>query len=73
MRNKKNLWIEGTKVISYKTHVATIDSANRRLLVHAWWSVTTSKHVKHVAAIYGLTVVKDAPRPESGDSTGSLP
>lgn len=64
MRYKQNLRNEGNKVISYTTHVATIDSANRKLLVHGWWSVTTSKHVNHVAKTYGLELVKDAPRSE---------
>ena len=54
-RYKQNLHIEGNKVISYTTHVATIDSANRKLYVHGWWSVTTSKHINYVASEYGLT------------------
>ena len=53
-RYKQNLHIEGNKVISYTTHVATIDSANRKLYVHGWWSVTTSKHINYVASQYGL-------------------
>ena len=53
-RYKENLHIEGNKVISYTTHVATIDSANRKLYVHGWWSVTTSKHINYVASEYGL-------------------
>ena len=53
-RYKQNLHIEGDKVISYTTHVATIDSANRKLYVHGWWSVTTSKHINYVASEYGL-------------------
>lgn len=60
MKYKQNLRIEGNRVISYTTHVATIDHANRKLLVHGWWSVTTSKHVNHVADTYGL-VKEDAP------------
>jgi len=54
-RYKQNLHIEGDKVISYTTHVATIDSANRKLYIHGWWSVTTSKHINYVASEYGLT------------------
>lgn len=60
MRYKQNLRIEGNKVISYTTHVATIDHANRKLLVHGWWSMTTSKHINHVADTYRL-VKEDAP------------
>lgn len=55
MKYKQNLRVEGNKVISYTTHVATIDWSTRQLLVHGWWSVTTSKHINHVADTYGLT------------------
>jgi len=64
MKYKQNLRIEGSKVYSYNTHVATIDHGARKLLVHGWWSMTTSKHVNHVADTYGLQLVKDAPKPE---------
>ncbi len=57
-RYKQNLHIEGNKVISYTTHVATIDSANRKLYVHGYWSQTTSKHINYVAGQYGLTIEK---------------
>ena len=63
MRYSKNLRINGSKVYSYDTHVATIDHTGRKLLVHGYWSVTTSKHVNHVADVYGLAVVKDSPKP----------
>jgi len=56
MRYKQNLHIEGDKVISYTTHVATIDRDNRKLYRLGWWSVTTSKHVNHVGRELGLTV-----------------
>lgn len=75
MKYKQNLRIDGNKVFSYSTHVATIDSANRRLLVHGWWSVTTSKHINHVADTYRLSKVmthsedKDS---QSSDSSGLL-
>ena len=67
MKYKQNLRIEGTKVISYSTHVATIDSANRQLLVHGWWSKTTSKHVNHVADEFSLTKV-DSPQDTDTDT-----
>lgn len=71
MKYKQNLRIIGSKVYSYDTHVATIDHAGRRLLIHGHWSVTTSKHVNHVAETYGLERVKqDKPeeKPEDGGS-----
>jgi hypothetical protein len=52
MRYKKNLRIKGNKVISYTTHVATIKGGY--LLVHGYWSRTTSKHINHVASELGL-------------------
>lgn len=70
MKYKQKLHIDGNKVFSYDTHVATIDRANGKLLVHGHWSVTTSKHVNHVAAEYGLAKV-DAPKPEASESDGS--
>lgn len=64
MKYKQNLRIEGSKVYSYDTHVATIDHGARKLLVHGWWSVTTTKHINHVADEWGLELVKDAPKPD---------
>src|SRR4030042_3363538 len=46
--------MEGDKVISYTTHVATINRAAGKLYVHGWWSVTTSKHINHIANELGL-------------------
>ena len=57
MKYKQNLRVDGSKVYSYDTHVATIDYATRELLVHGYWSVTTSKHINHVADEYGLRKV----------------
>lgn len=54
-RYKKNLRLDGTKVISYTTHVATIDKARDYLWVHGYWSQTTSKHINYVAKELGLT------------------
>lgn len=71
---KKNLHIDGDKVISYTTHVATIDHKNRKLYVHGYWSVTTSKHVNFVASEFGL-VKEDAERGAVAirKATGHLP
>lgn len=55
MKYKQNLRIEGNKVWSYTTHVATIDGNN--LIVLGYWSHTTSKHINHVADELGLTKV----------------
>jgi len=57
MKYKQNLRVDGSRVYSYDTHVATIDYATRELLVHGYWSVTTSKHVNYVADTYGLRKV----------------
>lgn len=55
-RYKKNLAINITKVLSYGTHVATIDYANRTLTVLGYYSQTTSKHINYVAKTLGLTI-----------------
>ena len=54
-RYKENLRIDGDRVISYSTHVATIDGNTLREL--GKWSRTTSKHVNYVAAELGLKKV----------------
>lgn len=50
-----NLRIEGFKVISYSTHVATIQGCN--LVQLGWWSVTTQKHINYVASKFNLTII----------------
>lgn len=65
MRYTKNLKVEGDKVYSYDTHVATM--SGDKLLVHGYWSVTTSKHINHVADVYGLTTVKENREVTNGD------
>jgi hypothetical protein len=56
-RYKENLRIEGNKVISYTTHVATIEDQN--LIQLGWWSMTTQKHINYVAKEYCLTIIKN--------------
>jgi hypothetical protein len=55
-RYKQNLMIINDKVYSYETHVATIEYPN--LIVPAWYSVTTSKHINYVATELNLDVIK---------------
>lgn len=52
-----NFHTEGTKVISYVTHVANIDHATRTIIRLGWWSKTTSSHINKVAREYGYKVV----------------
>ena len=59
-RFKKNLRIESSNVISYKTHVATLDIPNETLWRQGYWSRTTTKHINYVAKEYNL-IVKDKP------------
>jgi hypothetical protein len=54
-RYKKNLHIDGDRVISYTTHVATMEGDTLRVL--GYWSRTTTKHVNYVAAELGLKKV----------------
>jgi hypothetical protein len=56
MRYKKNLKIEGNKVYSYNTHVATIQGND--LLQLGYWSQTTQKHINHVADELNLILIK---------------
>jgi len=56
-RYKQNLQVIGDKVYSYGTHVATIKGD--KLIVHGWWSPTTSKHINYIAQQLGLTIVKE--------------
>ena len=46
-RYKENLRIDGDRVISYSTHVATINGNTLRIL--GYWSKTTTKHVNFLA------------------------
>ena len=54
-RYKENLRIDGDRVISYSTHVATIEGNTLRVL--GYWSKTTTKHVNYVAAELDLKKV----------------
>jgi hypothetical protein len=54
-RYQANLAVVGNQVISYTTHVATIEGDTLRVLGH--WSQTTSKHINYVAAELGLKKV----------------
>ena len=54
-RYKENLRIDGDRVISYSTHVATINGNTLRIL--GYWSKTTTKHVNYVAAELDLKKV----------------
>lgn len=57
-RYKQNLRIIGNQVISYATHVATIDQEKGLLYEHGYWSKTTRKHVYYVARELNLKVVQ---------------
>jgi hypothetical protein len=50
-----NLRIDGDRVISYATHVATIEGSTLRVL--GYWSKTTTKHINYVATELGLKKV----------------
>ena len=53
---KQNLRIENNKVISYTTHVATINQDN--LIQLGYWSMTTQKHINYVAKELNLNLIK---------------
>ncbi len=56
MKYTQNLRVVGNNVFSYDIQVATIKGET--LLVHGYWSKTTSKHVNYVAETYGLKIIK---------------
>lgn len=56
-RYKNNLRIDGDRVISYTTHVATIDRINDTLILLGRYSKTTTKHTNYVAVQLGLRQV----------------
>ena len=53
---KQNLRLEGNKVISYVTHVATIKGNELHQL--GYWSMTTQKHINYVAKEFNLNLIK---------------
>jgi len=53
---KQNLTLQGNKVWSYTTHVATI--ADNKLIQLGYWSQTTQKHINYVAKELNLELVK---------------
>ena len=55
-RYKQNLRIDGNRVISYTTHVATIENGN--LIQLGGWSQTTQKHINYVAQELNLNLIK---------------
>ena len=58
-RYKENLrLVEGNKVYSYTTHVATVNWEDRTLTQLGYWSKTTQKHINHVASELDLTIIK---------------
>ena len=57
-----NVFVDGNKVISYETHVATIDK--RRLVLNGIYSQSTSRQMSKVAQLLDLLIVRSAERPE---------
>ena len=49
--------IEGNKIWSYATHVATIEGD--KLMQLGYWSMTTQKHINYAAAELGLNLIKN--------------
>jgi hypothetical protein len=57
-----NVFLDGNKVISYVTHVATIDKG--RLVLHGIYSRSTSRQMSKVAQLLDLLIVRSAERTE---------
>ena len=58
---KNDLYLQGNKVISYETVVATIKDGY--LIEKGKFSNTTSKHISYVAQLLGLQIVRSNKRP----------
>lgn len=54
---KNNLRVDGGKVYSYNTHVATIKGNELHQL--GYWSMTTQKHINYVAKELDLLLIKN--------------
>ena len=57
-----NLHIDGSKVYSYNTHVATI--SGNKLIENGKYSNSTTKHLRKVSDLFGLIRVKSTERPD---------
>jgi hypothetical protein len=53
---KQNLRQDQNRIVSYSTHVATIEGET--LIQLGWWSMTTQKHINYVAKELNLTLIK---------------
>lgn len=53
---QNNLKVKDNKVMSYDTHVATIEGTE--LIQLGYWSTTTQKHINYVADQLNLTLIK---------------
>tara|TARA_R110000824_G_scaffold41370_3_gene123167 strand:+ start:211 stop:393 length:183 start_codon:yes stop_codon:yes gene_type:complete len=58
-RYKKNLRLKDNKVISYTTHVATINYEDNTLHQLGYWRQTTQKHINYVASELNLEIIKE--------------
>jgi len=59
---KTNLHLVGDKVYSYETHVANIDKG--QLIELGKFSKTTTNHIKYVAEVFGLSIVRSTEKPD---------
>lgn len=57
-----NVWLDGNKVISYTTHVATITQG--KLVLNGIYSQSTSRQMSKVAQLFDLLIVLSKERPE---------
>lgn len=67
-RYKRNLAINGNKILSYGTHVATINFAEKTITRHGFWSSTTSKHINYVGKYWNLIVLKETKKIEEEEN-----
>jgi hypothetical protein len=56
-RYRENLRQDQDRILSYDTHVATIEGDTLRQL--GYWSMTTQKHINYAAKELNLTLIKN--------------
>ena len=62
LKIKDNLFIVGTRVISYETEVAKINLKTGEIVTNGTYSRTTSKQLAYLSILTGLTLVKSKKR-----------
>lgn len=58
----KNVRIQGDKIISYTTHVATLQHDSKTVKRLGYWSRTTQRHINFIASQFGYKIIDLTPQ-----------